>query len=332
MRLFRFHLFVVLAFAVVSGSPVFSQTGGDSAGDVTVTLELNQHFYYAGDPFPVRVSVRNAGTRNLANPVKSPLLASFVVKAAGGGALDARGAGADQEPARPPKLAPGAFYGTVVDLAQLYPGLATPGEFEVMWSADGLQSQTLTVKMLPKYDPSKDYTASIDTPLGRIKIQFLPRVSPIAVKAFIDMANAGFYDGLLFHEVQANRYIVGGDPQFGDQQRVPFLYPAEQSSLPVVAGTVAMKPVRPSPPSNGSQFIVLLRPEPAWTGQVTIVGQIVEGLEVARAISRVPSTLQSSRPNFKPLKDVPIRRVSIEAREPRPAGENAGAGATGTGR
>ena len=219
-----------------------------------------------------------------------------------------------------PKLAPNSFYGVVVNLANIYPDLANVGEYEVNWSADGVSSQTLIVRMLPKYDATKQYQAIIDTSEGPIVMDFFPNTSPIAVKAFIDLANAGFYDGLLFHEVRSDWYIVGGDPQYGDAPRSPFIYPAEQSSLPIVAGTVVIKPARPAPPANGSQFMILLRPEPSWTGQVTVLGQVVRGLDTVRKISRVSSTLQSSRPYFKPLEDVRIRKVSIAERPPAQAG------------
>jgi cyclophilin family peptidyl-prolyl cis-trans isomerase len=104
---------------------------------------------------------------------------------------------------------------------------------------------------------------------------------------------------------------VGGDPRFASEPRQPIQYPAEQSTLPLVAGTVVMRPVRPAPPANGSTFVIMLRPQPTWTGQVTVLGQVVEGLDVVQQLSRVPSSMRNSQPNFKPLREVKIKRVTI---------------------
>jgi cyclophilin family peptidyl-prolyl cis-trans isomerase len=301
-----------------TGAPLRSQEE-PSQGDVAVSLELSQQFYYAGEPLPVRVSVRNGRDRRVTNPVKSPLLRSFVVRDERSEPLTPAGDPGVEEPSRPEKLAPLSFYGAVVDLTRIYPDLKKVGKYEITWSADGLSSPTLIVRMLPKYDPAKTYVATLETSEGNIVINFLRDTSPIAVKAFIDMANAGFYDELLFHEIRRDHYIVGGDPQYSKEPRIPFLYPSESSSAPLVAGTVVMKPARPAPPSNGPQFVVLLRPEPAWVGQVTVLGQVTQGMEVARRISRLPSTLESSSPHFKPLKDVVIRRVVISEKETAPA-------------
>jgi cyclophilin family peptidyl-prolyl cis-trans isomerase len=76
----------------------------------------------------------------------------------------------------------------------------------------------------------------------------------------------------------------------------------------VVAGTVVLKPAGLAPPANSSQFIIALRPEPKWTGQFTVLGQVTDGLEIVRKISNVPST---DRPNFRPIKDIHTVKVTI---------------------
>src|SRR6185369_8096827 len=97
-------------------------------GGVHATLELNQSYYYAGEPLPVRISVGNDGAGTLSNPVKTALVKGLVVKS-GGNTLHPTGTASAQEPARPDKLASRAFFGTVVDLAELYPELRQPGDF-----------------------------------------------------------------------------------------------------------------------------------------------------------------------------------------------------------
>ena len=81
-------------------------------------------------------------------------------------------------------------------------------------------------------------------------------------------------------------YIVAGDPRFAQPPRRSITFPAEQSTLPLVAGTVVLKPVGAAPPANGSTFVILLKPQPAWTGQVTVLGQVTRGGRRIRLTSR----------------------------------------------
>ncbi len=56
-------------------------------------------------------------------------------------------------------------------------------------------------------------TATIETTLGTITLEFWPEVAPGHVKNFTDLAKKGFYDGLMFHRVIPDFMIQGGCPQ-----------------------------------------------------------------------------------------------------------------------
>jgi len=285
---------------------------------VKAVLELGQQFLYAGDPLHVRLSIGNEGGVAAPNPVRTPLFQGFRVRAEAG-PLAAQEQHGLQEPARPDRLAPGSFYGSIAEISRIFPGLLQPGRYEISWSADGVSSNVLLVQILPKYDPAKAYTARVETDQGGFTVEFLPKVSPVAVKAFIDLARAGYYDGLLIHEVRPDQLVAGGEPEASGQERPPFGFPQEQSPTPVIAGTVLMRPVGAAPPAHGAGVFVTLRPEPALTGQVTVVGQVVEGLEILRRISKVPSNETAARPHYKPLKDIRILRVEIREKPPASA-------------
>ena len=304
----------VLLFGHAAAAPqgqAAPETAKPKDAPVKAVLELGRQLYYAGDPLQLRVSVGNDGAAEVPNPVKSPLPAGLEVRGPGGVLLKRASKPDSSEPSRPQRLAPKYAYSAVIDAAQIFPALATPGQYEIRWSADGVTSQTLVVRVIPKYDALKEYRVRVETDEGAFTIEFFARTAPLATKAFIDMVNAGVYDGLTFHEIHPDQYVIGGDPQ-GDGAGIPPLrYPADPGNVPVVAGTVLMKPLSPSPPTNGSQFIVILRPEPNWTGQATAVGQVVDGLDVVQKISRLPSTQQSARPYFKPIKDIRIRKMTV---------------------
>jgi cyclophilin family peptidyl-prolyl cis-trans isomerase len=76
---------------------------------------------------------------------------------------------------------------------------------------------------------------------------------------------------------------------------------------------VLLKPAGLAPPANSSQFVIALRPEPGWIGQFTVMGQVVDGLDIVRKISNVPT---SDRPKYKPLKDIHTVRVTIQEKAP----------------
>lgn len=299
-----------LAFLGIAAAP---STKPSSSAPVEATLELNQQFLYAGRPLPVRLTITNTGAKEVDNPVQGGLIPKFQVLDAAGKALEPKGKPEASEPTRPAKIANKGFYGVIVDLAQAYPQLKTPGTYTIRWAASGVSSPDVVVHVIPEFDPSKDYVAKVDTEEGSFVIDLMKKTAPIAVKAFVDMANSGFYDGLKIHEVRPDQLIAGGDPTGTGAGQGPFRYPAELAAIPVVAGSVVLKPASFAPPSNASQFTISLKPEPRWTGQLTVLGQVVEGLDVVKRISNLPST---DRPSYRPIKDIHTLHVTIQEKAP----------------
>lgn len=300
------------AVVIVLAAAALAAVAGTTAappGAVKAVMELKQQFFYIGDPMMVRLSITNGSGSEVANPVKSALFGSFAVMDSQGKKIAPQSKPEAQEPNRPAKLASGEFYGTAVDLSQMYPALRAKGKYRIRWSADGVSSDELVVNVIPKFDPTKDYIARVETEQGEFVIELLKKSAPIAVKTFVDLANAGFYDGLLFHEARANQVVGGGDPTGTGEGQAPILYPAELTAIPIITGSVVLKPAGLAPPANSSQFVISLRPEPGWLGQFTVVGQVVDGLDVVRKISNVET---SDRPKFRPLKAVHTLRVTVE--------------------
>jgi cyclophilin family peptidyl-prolyl cis-trans isomerase len=59
-------------------------------------------------------------------------------------------------------------------------------------------------------------TGIISSNLGEIKVEFYPEHAPKTVENFRELANRGFYDGLIFHRIVPNFVIQGGDPNTRD--------------------------------------------------------------------------------------------------------------------
>ena len=296
-------VFLSMATAVGAAAPV-----KPSAAPVKALLELNQPAYYVGDSLNIRITLTNSGSSEVSNPIKSPLIGAFTVTDASGAKIQPTNKSEAEEPARRSKLAPKEVYGVTVELSHMYPQLSTKGRYTIGWSADGVSANSIDLTVIPKFDPGKNYSAKVETEAGSFTIDLMKSTAPIATKAFVDMANAGFYDGLLLHEVRSDQAIAGGDPTGTGGGQGPTRYPAELSAIPVVAGTVVLKPAGLAPPANSSQFIISLRPEPKWTGQFTVLGQVTEGLDIVRKISNLPST---DRPNFRPMTDIHTLHVTV---------------------
>jgi hypothetical protein len=66
----------------------------------------------------------------------------------------------------------------------------------------------------PPAEPAGDgTTATISTELGNIEIELFTESAPVAAENFINLANAGFYDGTVFHRIIPDFMIQGGDPE-----------------------------------------------------------------------------------------------------------------------
>jgi len=147
---------------------------------------------------------------------------------------------------------------------------------------------------------------------GTIKIQLFAQEAPKNVANIVKLVKSGFYDGLKFHRVVPNFVIQGGDPK-GDGTGGPgYTVDAEISpNLKHLKGTVAMArlpdQVNPTKASSGSQFYICLAPVPHLDGQYTIIGKVVEGMDVVEAIGKVPTG-----PRAMPVKDVIMEKVTIE--------------------
>ena len=130
---------------------------------------------------------------------------------------------------------------------------------------------------------------------GVIKIDLLEDVAPGHVERITALAEAGEYDGVVFHRVIDGFMAQTGDVQFGklgeDMRRagmggsdMPDL-DAEFSDVPYDRGIVGMARAQ-NPNSANSQFFIMFTEGYFLNGQYTVVGRVTEGLDVLDAIKR----------------------------------------------
>ena len=133
-----------------------------------------------------------------------------------------------------------------------------------------------------------------------IHLELYPDVAPITVANFVDLANSGYYDGLIFHRVINGFMIQGGDPN-GDGTGGPgFTIKGEFSAngfkndLKHTRGVLSMARSM-MPNSAGSQFFIMHQNAPHLDGQYAAFGKVIEGIEVVDQIAATP-TDRSDRP------------------------------------
>ncbi|WP_425606809.1 peptidylprolyl isomerase [Paracoccus maritimus] len=130
---------------------------------------------------------------------------------------------------------------------------------------------------------------------GTITLDLLADKAPQHVERLVELAEAGAYDGVVFHRVIDGFMAQTGDVQHGKQggdtsmagtggSDMPDL-PAEFSDVSFQAGTVGMARSQ-DPNSANSQFFIDLAPATFLDGQYTVVGQLIDGWDVLTAIKK----------------------------------------------
>lgn len=141
---------------------------------------------------------------------------------------------------------------------------------------------------------------------GDIIIQLFEDKAPETTANFKKLVNKGFYDGVIFHRVIPEFMIQGGDPT-GTGMGGPG-YTIKDEFHPDLkhdkAGMLSMANAGPN--TGGSQFFITVAPTPWLDNKHAIFGEVVEGLDVAIAISEVEKDSRD-----KPIEDVIIEKASI---------------------
>ena len=130
---------------------------------------------------------------------------------------------------------------------------------------------------------------------GQIIIDLLPDSAPKHVAQITEIARTGAYNNVVFHRVIDGFMAQTGDVKFGKagsdlaqagtgSSDLPNI-PAEFSALSFQRGVVGMARSN-EPDSANSQFFIMFAPGESLNGQYTVVGHVIEGMEVVDQIKR----------------------------------------------
>jgi len=134
--------------------------------------------------------------------------------------------------------------------------------------------------------PDRTYCAILTTGDGRIVIELFPQIAPQNVNNFVFLAKQGFYDNITFHRVLKDFMAQSGDPTatgaggpgYGN---IPLeINPNVNYDREGRLGVARTN----DPNSAGSQWFITFVPYQSLSGQYTIMGQVVEGMNVVRQI------------------------------------------------
>ena len=164
-------------------------------------------------------------------------------------------------------------------------------------------------------------TATLHTNQGPLVIRLFPDHAPKTVRNFVELAEGGkqwtdpntgqattgkLYDGTIFHRVIPDFMIQGGDPlgsgrggpgyKFADE-----IHPDLRFDRPYL---LAM--ANAGPGTNGSQFFITVSATPWLNGKHTIFGEVIDGVDVIKAITQVPTA-----PGDRPVTPVVLQSVTI---------------------
>ena len=158
---------------------------------------------------------------------------------------------------------------------------------------------TTSANSVTSVGPNSTVYAKLNTSQGVMEVQLLPSAAPKTVQNFVNLANSGFYDNLVWHRIVKGFAIQTGDPntrngggnpstwgQGSSNQTVPL-----EATLNNDQWTLAM--ARGSDPNSASsQFFINLVNNTsvlnAPGNSYTVFGKITQGTAVAQAIANLP--------------------------------------------
>jgi cyclophilin family peptidyl-prolyl cis-trans isomerase len=157
----------------------------------------------------------------------------------------------------------------------------------------------------------------LHTSAGDIQLRLLADKAPRTVDNFLtNYAERGFYNGTIFHHVEAGAMLIGGGYGADLQPkatRAP-IFNESRSGLSNRRGTVAMVRDPAAPHSATAPFFINLADNPAFDFQAgesedvegyCVFAEVISGMDVVDRIASQPTAAEGDFPN------VPSPRVTI---------------------
>ena len=151
--------------------------------------------------------------------------------------------------------------------------------------------QTFPEGPAPTIDTSQPHRAIVRTNRGEIEIELFTD-APEAVNSFAFLAGTGFYNGTIFFFVDRGFVAQAGDPTcnangenvctgLGDPG---YALPVDETAESHEQWAVVAPALAEGQQVHGSQFRILLEPDPRLDGKETVFGRVVAGQEILESL------------------------------------------------
>ena len=155
----------------------------------------------------------------------------------------------------------------------------------------------------------------MNTSMGSMTIELDEQNAPISTENFLAYADAGEYDGTIFHRVIDGFMIQGGafEPDMNQRQGSRGGIKNEwENGVSNTRGTLAMARLGNQPDSATNQFFINVSDndfldQPRDGAGYAVFGKVVEGLEIIDEIKGVDTTNKAGHG------DVPVDTITIES-------------------
>ncbi len=161
------------------------------------------------------------------------------------------------------------------------------------------------------------YQVVLETDRGSVKIDLFNHIAPVAVQNFMNLAAAGYYDGVAFHTVEAGSAVFSGSrtDSFGGTAGYYIeseFHPDAKHDAP---GIVSM--LSKVVDGGSSEFVITLEPKPDWDAFVdgdqkdcdaledicyAVFGRVIEGIDVLTGFDEIGRLSQSNESPVRILK------------------------------
>ena len=155
-------------------------------------------------------------------------------------------------------------------------------------------------------------TARFTTNQGSFDVELFEDKAPATAKNFAKLVEKGFYDGTVFHRVIDGFMLQGGDPTGTGRGGPGYSIKDEFNPSLRHTGEGILSMANAGPNTGGSQFFITLAATPWLDNKHAIFGRVISGMEVVRAIGKVPTAAGD-----RPKQEVRIEKVSMV----KPGGE-----------
>jgi cyclophilin family peptidyl-prolyl cis-trans isomerase len=183
----------------------------------------------------------------------------------------------ESQPFTPPRL--------YINSSSPYNSLADFASLDTVVRLDALVARQFSACPSQSTDPFKQYIVTLHTSKGNVVLQLFPDKAPMAVNNFVFLARSGWYDEITFYRVIPGDRVMSGDPSGTGFGNPGYLFNTEISpdlnfNQP---GMLALD--NDGPGTNGSRFFITLDSNANMTGQYTIIGQVLSGLDILSTLT-----------------------------------------------